>query len=147
MQSLNQHISLFSNFATNHHQISSFGFGDFHEADKPYNDAVVRYARMWVDLQSTNVNDGALVRTYRIAFMDCVKPDERNENDVISDMEQVALDLLSHINKSITEDEDIVKSNSIEPFTESFSDKVSGVILNLQIVQAFTYNNCIIPIS
>lgn len=147
MQTLNQHISLFSSFATNHHQLSSFGFGDFFESTEPYNAEEVTYARMWVDLVNTTITDNALIRSYRIAFMDRVNPDERNENDVLSDMEQVAMDLLSAMTKASIGKQDIVRSATIEPFTEATTDVLSGVFLNMQMVQSFTYDYCSVPIS
>ena len=147
MQTLNQHISIFNNFATNHKQINSFGVGELWELTEKNGDRV--YSIMWMVIEPHNVAGNELIDNYTFVFADIVRPDESNENEVLSDEKQKALDLLSFLRFSdeINSATNIIKASNLTPFTEKFEDCLAGWILTVQIKQAFTYNYCDAPIN
>jgi hypothetical protein len=147
MQTLNQHISLFRNFAESHKQINSFGVGELWELTEKNGDRV--YSIMWMVIEPSSVTGNELIRNFTFVFADIVRPDESNENDVLSDEQQKALDLLSFLRFSddIDDETDIIKSSTITPFTEKFEDNLAGCIVTVQIKQAFIYNYCDAPLN
>lgn len=86
---------------------------------------------------------------FRIFFLDLVKVSdqtEQNETEVISDMYQVAGDVLALLNKPAYEfDWTIVESSSISPLTESLGDMVAGVSMEVGILVDYLTDSCQVP--
>lgn len=147
MQTLNQHITTFNNFANAHHQINSFGVGELWELTEKNGDRI--YPIMWTVIDPSSVNENELVENYTFVFADLVRPDESNEQDVLSDQKQSALDFISFLrfSSSVSDDVVLVKTSSMTPFTEKFEDNLAGWIVTIQLKQSFFYNYCDAPVS
>lgn len=147
MQTLNQHISLFQTFASNHKQIHSSGVGDLWELTESEEERV--YPLMWIQIDGSTVSGNEIVDSYTIVFCDLVHPDESDENEVLSDQKLIGLDFLSYLKQStdLVATMDIVKNSSVQFFTEKWEDTLSGVIITVQVKQPMTYDLCSVPMS
>lgn len=146
MVTFNQINKSFKDFADAHYQVNSYGLGDVHEIAAS---GVVNYPLMWVIPQDSTLTDNAKVyeSTFTIAFMDLVAKDERNENDVLSDMELIAFDFITQFQKPDYEWAFNPDGISIKRFTERFEDMVSGVAFDVSLRIPFVYDRCAIPAS
>jgi len=149
IQTLNQHIKLFSDFATAHKQINSFDFGDpweWYNSNKEGTDKLI-YPAMFVTPTSTSVVNGLHTREYTIFFCDLVRHAEQNENDALSDMELVALDFLSYLVKGDLGSQVGSTDANLNPFTERGTDYLAGYEITITLRQQFEYEDCAIPMS
>lgn len=149
IQTLNQHIKLFSDFATNHKQINSFGFGDpweWYNSLKQDNENLV-YPAMFVTPGATNVTNGLHTREYTIFFCDLVRHAEQNENDALSDTELIALDFLAFMVKGDIGAQVSSRDASLQPFTERGVDYLAGYEITMVLRQPFEYEDCQIPMT
>jgi|TARA_R110001583_G_scaffold131713_2_gene283535 hypothetical protein len=150
----NQIMKEFKTFATNHKQIQNFGNGDLWEIVEHNQLADFNYPLFWVADQPANLGDGTFTWNFNIMAMDLVNKDESNENDVKSDMCQVLLDCVSYFEQktAISNNVDwlkvnLVRSSTLNSFTERFSDELTGWGMNIGFRLPFSYNNCDLPIE
>ena len=150
----NQILKEFKTFATNHKQIENFGNGDLWEIVEHNQLADFNYPLFWVADQPANLGDGTFTWNFNIMAMDLVNKDESNENDVKSDMCQVLLDCVSYFEQktAISNNVDwlkvnLVRSSTLNSFTERFSDELTGWGMNIGFRLPFSYNNCDLPIE
>ena len=145
MKTLNQHISLFRTFANNHLQVNSFGVGDPWE----FNSSGVIYPSMCVVIEDSQVSGGTLTDNYQIIFSDRVRHDEVDEQFSLSQMKQIALDLLAYLENGgvLSVSEILSDGATLSDFTERFDDVVSGWVLTFSIEQANIYDYCNIPLN
>ena len=150
----NQIMKEFKTFATNHKQIQNFGNGDLWEIVEHNQLADFNYPLFWVADQPANLGDGTFTWNFNIMAMDLVNKDESNENDVNSDMCQVLLDCVSYFEQktAISNNVDwlkvnLVRSSTLNSFTERFSDELTGWGMNIGFRLPFSYNNCDLPIE
>ena len=150
----NQIMKEFKTFATNHKQINSFGNGDLWEIVEHNQLADFNYPLFWVADQPANLGDGTFTWNFNIMAMDLVNKDESNENDVKSDMCQVLLDCVSYFEQktAISNNVDwlkvnLVRSSTLNSFTERFEDELTGWGMNIGFRLPFSYNNCDLPIE
>ena len=155
MYSQNQIIDIFKDIATRHQQVKSMGFGDLWEigsAKLLYNisgdENKVTYPLMWVTPQNTSVNKGDSVTTYKILFADLVKQGEDNENEVISDQDLIAHDVLALLTDHVYTSHFILdNSATLEYITEKLDDQISGVILTLSMKRKNLRDRCSVPVE
>lgn len=150
MQTLNQHIKLFSDFATAHKQINAFDFGDpweFNVKNGTWQNPDKCYPAMLVVCTGSTVSGNEITDNYDFIFCDLVHKDESDENEVLSDQKLIALDFLAFLAKADIGQQDLIKSSSLADFTERFTDEVSGWIASVSIKQHFSYNECEIPMT
>lgn len=147
MQTLNQRLNIFNQFATDHLQLNSFGIGELWELTEKNGDRI--YPLMWTVINTTNINENTELDNYTFVFCDLVRPDESNENEVLSDQKSIAYDFVSFLRFSdaINSGTNVIKQVTLEPFTEKFDDCLSGWIVNVQIKQGFTWDFCSAPMS
>jgi len=150
----NQIMKEFKTFATNHKQIQNFGNGDLWEIVEHNQLADFNYPLFWVADQPANLGDGTFTWNFNVMAMDLVNKDESNENDVKSDMCQVLLDCVSYFEQktAISNNVDwlkvnLVRSSTLNSFTERFSDELTGWGMNIGFRLPFSYNNCDLPIE
>lgn len=148
LRSLNQIQGRLRSLAISHKQINYFYFGDVHEflANED-----VTYPACFCEEQA-----GSIDRTnheqrfnFRLYFADLVGVSERteqNETEVLSDMRQVATDMISLLmNPVYQEDWIIVETANIVSFTEGTEDMVAGVIMDIGIIVDFLADSCEVP--
>jgi hypothetical protein len=158
MQTLNQHITIFSDFAASHLQLkSNFGVGDLWELVETYSNPDESqsknrdYPLMWLTIDGTTVNNNDITRNFTVVIADRVDRDEKNEQEVLSDCELMGLDLLTYLKQNVVdvvgEDSVLIKSSQFSDFTERWQDDVAGYTFNVSIKSVFQYDSCNLPVS
>lgn len=138
----NQYIKLFSDIATNHKDIHSFGTGDLWEYMANESDTINPVV-MWVLVQPNVVSGGVDSPKYSFIIMDSVDKGEDNEDEVISDTLRIAKDVLAVLRQPYYEaffqfDQNV----TFENFTERFDSEMSGWQFDITFKQPFTYDGC-----
>ena len=137
----NQIITLFSNIATAHKQIKSFGHGEAWEINS---DDVFKDYILWVIPIDSTTNENTKVRTFTVLAFKKVKQDKSDETFILSDCEQILDDVIKiFINNS--DNYELVNIPTLFPFKEEFGDWCAGWRADLQIQTDFANNYCDIP--
>ena len=137
---------MFRSIGTDSLFIKTTTIGDIFEVDL----TETTYPLMHVGTQTANYSKNTLNYNFQIIVMDLVSKDERNEEDVLSDMLQVIGDVISRLKNSDYDADydnfrhDIVIQDSIacEPFTERFDNEVTGWTANVSINVDFNASAC-----
>jgi len=141
----NQIIQLLEDVATNHYQINGFGFGKNWEylQSETLNTPV-----LWGEQGTSQRSDREVTMNYTLYLMDLVKRDDSNLQEVISDMTQIALDIVAILNSPTYSSQFLFQSsNNIEPFEWLFDNGASGVKLDISFRIPFDNDVCQVPFS
>lgn len=142
--------TLLENKQQNHDQLSegTFYFGDPWEFGA---NETITYPFFGARLlpSGNSLSGNVLTTSIEIFFCNLVHKDESNETDVLSDMEQIALDIYSQLRTDL---KDYYKANinetaQLNPFTERFDDEVSGWSIVINIEQFYDRSTCDTPDS
>ena len=151
--SYNQVIKQLNDFATNHKQVKSFGNGDLWEVVQHDQLTNFNYPLLWVVDQAASMGDGDFTWNFQVIVMDIERKDESNENEVKSDCVQILIDLVAYFEQLNNELNNVnwnqvqlVRSGSVELFTERFEDELSGASIQLGLRFPQNYNYCEVPI-
>lgn len=135
----------FKYFALLHEQISSFGFGDITQIT---NDVITKqepkYIRMYVVPQRTRLEQNHMHISFKVIFCDKVEEDQSNQQDVMNDTLEVAKDFYSLLYLSEYEAD---LNPPLEPFLERYETIVGGWSMDLNIIQKFDFNRCVLPVD
>jgi hypothetical protein len=138
-----QVIEDLEDFANNHEQINSFGYGDLTQLTM---DVITkkepRYTRMYVIPGDTLLNQNELLYNFQIIVTDQLNSDYSNQRDVMSDTLEIMKDIMTTLYLSEYES---VWPASVEPFLEEYETILTGWIMNIQLTQPFDYNRCDLP--
>lgn len=148
MLTINQDKELFSQFAIKHLAINDYRFG--------YELMVgvlgsPTYPLMEVLPQGTSYIKGVVSRKYLIAISDLVDIDNKNETQVMSDCEQIALDLPNYLrsvsNSGLLGAFKVNEDINITDFTDRGTDVVTGVEFEITISSPIGASGCNLPIA
>jgi hypothetical protein len=151
---VNQLKDMFEDFATRHLQLNSFYFGpvdkigDSEEFVYPMFGAIPGEVIITSN-QGTDVQRGAEFR-FTILAADLEKRDDSNETEIRSDMVQILSDFIAECDQHeffYENNLEITGDLTMTPFTERFSDLVTGYALNFNIRAPFKYLYCDAPIA
>ena len=148
MYSYNKIIALFSSYVENHQQLQTFGFGDRWEAVLHDQLDTFNYPLFFVVPTSSTIDRTHVNAKFQIIIADRVDSGENIENEVLSDMQQIALDTFSFLQNPVYSN--IFKFNqsaSYQPFTEGFMDNLTGVVLDIELKILNLNDRCAIPLS
>src|ERR1039458_3154407 len=95
MFTLNQFTSLLQTLADEHQQIKTFGEGDVWEIGASKS---IQYPLLWAVPQPSNTAQKLLNMKFSLIVADILDPDKSNEQDILSDTQQIALDILAQLN-------------------------------------------------
>jgi hypothetical protein len=145
MITLNQVIKNLNNIASAHYQINSFGNGNVTEFATS---GTTNYPAMWVDYQPAQVQGGAYLHVVTIYISDRMLKGNLNELEVLSDMQQVCLDVIAQCRSNIYGWSLVSDSVTLNPFYHTrFDDETAGYFFDLTLRIPFTYDRCQIPFS
>jgi hypothetical protein len=148
MLTLNQIIQILNNKQSNHAQLSNgtFLFGDPWEFGA---ENAITYPLMGVTLNNSSLTGNIFSTSFNIFFCDLVHKDEGNENEVLSDMQRVALDVWSQIKDELEDayDATVNQTAQLTDFTERFDDEVTGWQMDISIEQFYDQSTCDVPDS
>lgn len=122
---------VFSQFVAADPNLTQYGFGQLYNQNGIVK-TEQRYPGMWVNPVKTEYQNEqyTINRTYQILIYDILASDRSNENQVISDCEELAFRLCRFLmNKSDTFL--ILGTPVITPFSDKFLDDVSGQIIDV----------------
>lgn len=144
---LNMLYEIFRDLGTSNLFIQTTSIGDIFEIE--LNE--LAYPLMHVNTNTATYTQSELTYNFQLIFMDLVKKDESNEEEVLSDMLQVAGDILSALKNSdfsndfehFRYDIRINDEISCEPFTERFDSQVSGWTADISITVSFDASACV----
>jgi len=143
MISINQFTALLQSLAGAHEQIKTFGEGDVWEIGAS---KAVQYPLMWASLQPSSTGPKLLNMKFSLLFADLVFADKSNEQEVLSDTQQIALDILAQLNSPDYSDDFILDPNAqLTPFTEHFDDDVAGWKVDINIKVNYLADRCAVP--
>jgi hypothetical protein len=134
---------VFEQWALADPNINQFGFGLFYNENGEAKAKQI-YPGAWVNPGTTTPqSDYAITRQYQVIIYDLVFLDAAgtsNQNSVVSDCEEIAFRLVRFLKK---QNEAIdLSSWSVQPLSDRWLDKVSGVVLDLTIIFNFEWSNC-----
>ncbi len=143
---LNQIIHRIKTIALNHKQIRAFHYGninDFFDIDKGK-----KFAVCALQDNGANIGNNILSVSFVIFLLDLVHISEDtrdNEQDVQSDMLEVAQDLFSEFDFSYYTDWKVTLDNPVQLVREEQPDFVAGVALNISIETPRIKDICAVP--
>jgi len=143
MKTYNQVLDQIKTIAENHEQINFYGEGDLWEIATS---GTINYPVFWAQTITSELENGQIGYGFTFLCMDIVQTGEGNESDVLSDTLQVLTDVISNLkwgNIDEIDIDDVVFSPT--PFTDRFTDQVSGWSIDVMIRTPFKWNKCEIP--
>ena len=142
VQTLNKVVQNLRNFATAHKQINHF---DFCEEWDFATSGTVNLPAMLTVLQPSTIQNNTLTYTFKVYFGDLVHKDLSNKAEVLSDMEQLALDFIYQMQHP---DYDWVFDTSnlvLNDFEDSFDCELYGYWMIAKIKIPSPFDRCAIP--
>lgn len=124
-------------FANNHYQIHSFGFGDITQLTNQ----LTTYTGMYVVPTFSSFQESQITYNLSIVIADRVNVDLSNQIDVMSDTQMICRDVFSYLNGMY-----IIAESSIVPFLERSENILGGWTLSIAIATPFDFNVCVLPI-
>ena len=142
---LNQIVKELTTIGNAHEQINFVYFGDVWER---LSNGEVTYPAMFFTLNNANVAAKEIGYSFSLYFMDRMLMEETNETEVLSDMTQVAGDVVAQLR--YPEDYSIVtwtlsQNLPVTFYTESDPDLLAGVKLDATLTVPFINNRCQVP--
>ena len=135
-------MSAIEQIATNHRQINSYGTGDLYDI---VTSGDTSYPLMYTIMENSQIGNKVEALTFTIIIMDIVKGGRVNEDDVASDTLEIVKDIIAqlhHPSYSWDFENDLV---TVEPFTERFTDSVTGYSFKVTLLLPFAYDRCAMP--
>tara|TARA_R110002050_G_scaffold22178_3_gene60725 strand:- start:1529 stop:1966 length:438 start_codon:yes stop_codon:yes gene_type:complete len=125
-----------------HLMIKKVESGDLWDMDLEKN---TKYPLMFINPESVTANVTTLTMNFRIFICDLVMADDSNEQEILSDTLQIALDVITLIREQSYEGLYTQDDFNIEPFTERFDNALAGWTFNLPVEVENDYQTCNIP--
>lgn len=152
MRTLNDIIKTIQTLKEAHGQLNSgtFYFGDPWEFAKVNQN--ISYPFFGLRFISSSIDGKLHTSNFNFFFCDRVNKGELNETEVINDMGLIATDIYNQLkyelednNPTQTQPATVTLNPQITPFTEKFNDEVSGVEMNVGVIQFYDRQTCNIP--
>ncbi len=138
-----QIIEDLEDFANNHEQINSYGYGDITQLTMDIEtEKEPRYTRMYVIPGDVVLAQNELITNFQILVVDRLNNDYSNQRDVLSDTLEITKDIMATFYLSEYE---TVWPSSVEPILEEYETILCGWVMNIQLTQPFDYNRCVLP--
>ena len=139
---LNQVQTALELIATNHRQINSYGSGELYDI---VTSGDTSYPLMYTMLESSTIGSRVESLVFTILVMDIVKGGRVNEDEVASDMLEIVKDIIAQLQHPSYAWEFDEQNVTIEPFTERFTDSVTGYSFKVTLLLPFAFDRCVIP--
>lgn len=138
----NNIIDLFREFASQHTQINSFGYGQISSINQIEN---IEYPLLFVSPKDSSINFNNLDLSLNILLMDKLKDGLENEQEIHSDTLSVISDLKVWLGNSASDYFNVEDQSPVYPFTERFGDNLGGWTFSCKLNVEWDWNNCTIP--
>jgi hypothetical protein len=138
-----QVVEDFENFAKNHKQLNSYGFGDLTQFT---NDIETKkepiYPKMYFIPQTSRFDPNHMHIRWHVLCMDQLNADLSNQREVMSDTLQTIIDLFS---RAYLSDYESDWDALVTPWIEQTETTLCGWLLDMSITQKFDFNRCVLP--
>jgi hypothetical protein len=141
---LNQVVKTIQDIGTAHHQIETVYFGDLPDFLNRGSENI--YPALYFDVTGANIVGTSLNLNFSLYFFDRMLPEETNETEVLSDMLEVAQDIIAQFRYNNFEF-DPLTNVTIDFFTEDTPELLAGVRADLTLELPFTADRCAVPTS
>lgn len=140
----NQQIKLFNDIHAVHNSIKGFGNGPFHEYSDSELSANGLGQNLWVDYESSPIEDGVKKDKFTLYVLDFVNKDVSNRNEVLSDTKRTMEDIIAILHNPLYYDFfEIEQTSDIKPvYDEKEVTEECGVYCEVVLKQDFDYNSC-----
>jgi len=138
----NNVIDALKSIGDKHLMIKKVESGDLWDMDLEKN---THYPLMFINPEDVSASVTTLTMSFRIFICDFVAADDSNEQEVLSDTLQIALDVITLIREEQHEGLYTADDFNIEPFTERFDNALAGWTFLLPIEVENNYQTCNIP--
>jgi len=135
-------VQIFGQIAQDHAQVNAFGFGDVWNITA---ETVRNYPLLWVELRGNKIGNNTITYKLRVYWMDLVKPDISNENEIKSNSIMI-LNGIFYLLRDLYDLEPEFDVNVV-PFEEKFSDRVAGSYADVDILVPNTFGWCDEPMK
>lgn len=148
MLSLNQLKQLFNDKQANHQQLSSGTFL-FDRVPEFGASNEITYPLMGVTINPVTIDGNIHTSNFLFSFLDLVHQDNRNMDEVMSDMQKVALDIYAQIWNDLQTYYNCTLNEgfTLEPVQSAYDDDVSGWSFEIGIIQHYDRSTCALPDS
>jgi hypothetical protein len=140
---INQLKGLFKSIGDAHWFIKTTEFGDVPSFTESENQDGM-YPIFNQVLNDTETLDSTVNRTFTFIIADQVDHDKSNSDDIISDCEQTANDIVK-ILKQESDDYSVIGNPIITPFKDRYRGRLAGVEVNIVIETLYNSGYCDIP--
>lgn len=138
-----QVIEDLEDFALNHEQINSYGYGDLTQLTMNIEtEQEPKYVRMYVIPGDVVLAQNELITNFQILVVDQLNNDYSNQRDLMSDTLEIMKDIMATFYLSEYE---TLWPASVEPILENYETILAGWVMNIQLTQPFDYNRCVLP--
>ena len=138
----NEVVQRIEDWASAHKQLNHFQEGDPWEFNTS---GSTEFPAMLLQPQASTTGDKTFTFNFTAYFMDLVDDGERNEREVRSDTQLIALDFTAQLTNSQYEWMFDRSTKSVIPFTERFDSELTGWTIEIALTIPFDYNKCQIP--
>lgn len=140
---LNQILALFRLIVDKHYQLNGFGFGPLFQINGQIKPGL-KYPLLWLVPVDSNTLDQVKQRRFSMLVLDLVKSDLSNRDEVWSDTEAMADDVIK-ILRNESDQYTLIGDPQLNPVTEQFGDWVTGWQSDLLFETELNSNYCDIP--
>lgn len=143
----NEVLKIFTDIADVHLQIKgNYGIGQEHEINGAL-ETTRTYPMLWIIPIDSITREQTKERTFELLCFDLVHKDESNENEVLSDTEQILDDFIKKVQND-SDDYLIVGDPQMFPYTEKYQDDVSGWRTLITVETAhYIHQACDVPVE
>lgn len=148
MLSLNQLKQLFNDKQSNHQQLSSGTFL-FDRVPEFGASSQITYPLMGVTVNPVIIDGNIHTSNFLFSFLDLVHQDNINMDEVMSDMQQAALDIYAQLwnDLQVYFNCTLNEGFTLDPVQSAYDDDVSGWSFQIGIVQHYDRSSCSLPDS
>jgi hypothetical protein len=138
-----QIIQDFKNFAIQHRQVNSFGYGDITQLTMDVSTKVEPvYPKLYFVPQTTRFDQNHMHITWDVLIVDQLNDDYSNQLEVLSDTLEIAKDFFA---RTYLSDYEADWDADIQPWLEETETILCGWTMRLSITQKFDFNRCVLP--
>lgn len=145
---LNQYIKLFTDIASAHNMVKSFGVGQIHEYLDSEGTADLG-TNLFLEVENSNISGNVITDKFTLYCMDYVNKDVTNRNEVLSDTKRILEDVLALLHNPIYYDNfffDTATELTVF-YDEKFANEACGWYCVISLKNDFVYDSCQIPLT
>lgn len=136
----NQIKTKFQEITDNHAQLRRFNMGPVYDIETFIGQSS-DYPVLWIAPVDVTIGEQMLTYKFNILIFDLILKDKSNEIDVLSDTLRTMIDIVKELRFDI-DDLEITGDFTATPFTEEFSDYVTGHRIEIDVVTSIEDNLC-----